>query len=296
MKLLFISPSYKPRIGGVEKHVEQIAKNLVKKGHTVTLVTEQFENTKSREKLGGIEIIRLRYPKIKYFGLLLLWIKFLRILESIKNADVVHVHDVFIWYLPFRFLFPNKKVVTTFHGWEGRWPILAKNIYLKKMAARLSDKKIVIGKYIKKYYGINADTVMYGGTDKNFKKYKKIKNSIVYVGRLSGDTGLRLFLNDLKKKKYSKVIFIGDGELRSECEKFGIVTGFTDPSKYLYSAEYAVPGGYLSYIEARQNGCKITLYPDNKLKKDYWNEITELKKFQSWETLTNEYIGLYNNI
>ncbi|HET7098951.1 MAG TPA: hypothetical protein VFI61_01805 [Patescibacteria group bacterium] len=118
---------------------------------------------------------------------------------------------------------------------------------------------------------------------------------IVFVGRLEKDTGLLEFLKWLKENKWSKVDFCGDGSLRSECEKYGTVHGFTDPKPFLKKAEICVPGGYLSYIEAKAYGCKIKVFPNSPLKKDYWKEIMEVKKFQTWDQVADEYLSLWNS-
>jgi len=34
--------------------------------------------------------------------------------QLLQNADIIHCHDVFYWYLPFRFLYPHKPVFTPF--------------------------------------------------------------------------------------------------------------------------------------------------------------------------------------
>ena len=41
MKVLFLTRSYFPNIGGVEKHVEKITEILMKKGHEVIILTEK---------------------------------------------------------------------------------------------------------------------------------------------------------------------------------------------------------------------------------------------------------------
>ncbi len=124
----------------------------------------------------------------------------------------------------------------------------------------------------------------------------KIKNSMVFVGRLEKDTGVLQFLKWFDKNKKLKVDFVGDGNLRKECEKFGKVHGLTDPKPFMKKAEWCVPGGYLSYIEAKTFGCKIVVFPNNSLKKDYWKEIKKIEKFPSWEEIANEYLDLYNHI
>lgn len=164
MKILFIAHYFYPHIGGVEKHVLEVAKSLVQKGNEVTILTERYDKSlKDKETVNGIKVVRFSYPHIKLIGLKFIWWNIFKNRKLIVGADVVHIHDVFIWYLPFRFLFPFKKVYTTFHGWEGIWPIPWQNILIKRMAARLSDGSIAVGKYIEKYYGIKATKILYGG-------------------------------------------------------------------------------------------------------------------------------------
>lgn len=297
MKILFITPFFWPHVGGVEKHTIEVAKFLVKKGHDVTVLTQKNETLiKDKEVIRGINIVRFRFPQIKLIGLLLIWFSLLKNIKLINEADIIHVHDVFIWYLPLKIICPHKKVVTTFHGWEGKWPIPTKNIFLKRLSALMSDKNVFVGKYIGKYYGIKTDKIIYGGVNSKTQLTKKVSGTAVFIGRLEDDTGLRIFLKRIKGYKFKKLTFVGDGSLRQECESLGVVTGFIDPSGYLKNSEYVIPGGYLSYIEARDSGCKIITYADNPLKKDYWKEIKKIKKFPTWEVITNEYLNLYNNI
>lgn len=147
MKLLFISYYAWPHIGGVEKHVKKVVDELRQKGHKVKIISEE----------------NIKYPHIKFLGLLYIWFWLFKNRNLIKNADIIHIHDVFIWYLPFRFLYPRKKVFTTFHGWEGHWPLRWRDILMKRMAAKLSVGSIAVGKYIEKYYGIKVDKIVYGG-------------------------------------------------------------------------------------------------------------------------------------
>lgn len=108
------------------------------------------------------------------------------------------------------------------------------------------------------------------------------ESKIVFIGRLDADTGINEFREWLKTngKKFN-VKFISNSK---------------HPEKYLKTAEYCVPAGYLSYIEAKNAGCKIMVFPNNPLKKDYWNEILKIKNFPTWDKIADEYINLYNNI
>src|SRR5260370_31215381 len=127
MKILFLSHYFSPHIGGVEKHILFLSKELIKKGNEVTILTykhslslrDKFDpKLKSKETINGINVIRFTYPNKKFIGLFHIWYSLWIKRSLFFSNDIIHIHDVFIWYLPFRFLFPNKKVFTTIHGLE----------------------------------------------------------------------------------------------------------------------------------------------------------------------------------
>ena len=63
--------------------------------------------------------------------------------------------------------------------------------------------------------------------------------------------------------------------------------------KYLKTAEYCVPTGYLSYLEAKSYGCKIITFPNNPLKIDYWKEVKLLKTIPTWNEVVKIYLKLW---
>lgn len=331
MNILFITRFYYPHLGGVEKHVGGVSNYLIKKGDKVTIVTEKYgEELKSHEETNGITIIRLRYPKIKFLGLILIWLYLFKNLRLIKSADIIHCHDVFIWYLPFRFLYPKKPVFTTFHGWEGIYPIPFKNILIKKLSAKLSWGNICVGKYIEKFYGIKANSIAYGAVSLPRKSnFKKIPKSLVYVGRLEKDTDFDKSLQVIKLLKGWRIDFCGNGKFAKECSKYGTVHGWSDPTAYYAKAKFSFALGYLSILEGLINKCiviafasnfprltylrefpfakllivkspqeaikRINYYLDNpEISKALINEGYEWAKKNSWKKLTNQYLDLWN--
>ncbi len=300
MKILFISRLFYPHIGGVEKHTIEIAKSLIAKGHDVTILTEKYDNfLKNKEIIDGIKLVRIFYPHLKYLGLIYIWLQILKHRKLINEANIVHIHDVFIWYLPFRLFLPNTKVFTTFHGWEGIWPVPLFNIIQKRIASKLSMGTMSVGKCTLKYYGVKVDKIIYGATNYssniNYKSWKD-KLKIVFVGRLSEDNGLWEFFSWLDNNRKYTVDFVGDGDLSSRCRQYGVVHGFTDPAPFMKIAKICVPGGYLTYIEAKNFGCKVMIFPSNRFKKDCWAEIKKVKRFPTWSELADEYLDLYNHI
>ncbi|MBL7036532.1 glycosyltransferase family 4 protein [Candidatus Microgenomates bacterium] len=283
MKILFISHYCPPHIGGVEKHVESISKVLKKNGHKVVVIAKDHP---------------LKYPDIKFVGLIKIWVELFKLRKVIKDSDVIHIHDVFIWYLPFRFLYPNKKVYITFHGGRQDFPSVPfKYKFFLKIAHKLTDGSIAVGGYIGKYFQIKPNAVIYGGVSKNkpTRVKNKIKNSIVWLGRLDKESDLPQFLDWLKneKRKY-KVVFVGDGDMKKECSKFGEVVGFVkDPKAYISKPEIVVPVGYLSYLEAKQAEATVMTFPKTSMKKDYWRGIEKLSIVPTWESVVDVYLKLW---
>ncbi len=287
MKILFITRLYYPNIGGVEKHVEEIGKILKKKGNKVTVISEA----------------NIKYPRIKLLGIIFIWIWLFKNRNLIKKTDIVHIHDVFIWYFPFRLLYPEKPVFTTIHGLEWDNPLSKMGIWQKRIAAKLSTGSVGVGKFLEKYLRIKFDLITYGATATVHIKTARVKNSIVYVGRLEENTGLLKFLDWLKENPQYQVDFCGDGDLRGQCENYGEVHGFTDPIPYYKKAVYCTPGGYLAALEALSYGCKLKLFWNNKIKEDYWKmspfvrkDVEKWAKLQTWDKLADEYLNLYNHV
>ncbi len=305
MKILFITRLYSPHIGGVEKHIAEVSKRLKGKGESIIVLTEKYdESLKKEEVICGIKIVRFHYPHIKFLGLLMVWREIFILKKLVEEADIIHIHDVFIWYLPFKFIYPGKKVYLTAHGLEFDDPLSKVSIWQKRLAVELSRGTIGVGKYLEKYIGVRFNKIIYGAIYSKKSSPKKIKNSIVYVGRLDESTGLGKFLKWLGKNKKYSVNFCGDGPMRADCEKVGRVNGFVrNPSSFLAKSEYCVPGGYLSALEALNNGCRLKLFWNTKIRGDIWKDSPFVKKDarrwarkQTWEKLANEYLDLYNNI
>jgi glycosyltransferase involved in cell wall biosynthesis len=258
---------------------------LVKNGFSVTILTQRFAKLPIRETKKGIPIYRFSFPKKRFFGLLIIWWKLItEYRRLIAQADIIHLHDVFIWYLPLRLAFWRKRVVTTFHGWEGVYPVPLKNILIRQLASLLSSKTVAVGKYLEKYYRFKANKVLYGAVDFSNPSIKK-ENLLLYVGRLDYDTGLPVLLQALQVKGWKgRVVFCGDGLLREQAESVGEAKGFVDPRPYLKKAQIVFAGGYLSILEAFAYKCAVVAAEKNPLKKDYYL----MSPFASWITVVNE--------
>ncbi len=95
LKIAQISPYFVPVIGGMEKHVYHISKEMVNRGHKVSVFTSDRDRHSririERDKLDGVEINRFRtlvqVGEFAYF-----WPSFvIKLLE--EEFDIIHVHN-----------------------------------------------------------------------------------------------------------------------------------------------------------------------------------------------------------
>lgn len=157
-KILFFARLHYPHIGGVEKHVAQVTK-LLKRQHQITIITEGYaKNLKTAKGVYRIPVWDVSEKNKKWRIWSWLW----KNRHLITQADIVHIHDVFFWYLPFRLLYPSKPVYITFHGYETKFPPTFSAILQKRLAAWLTWGNICVGKYISRWYGIKPTFVTYG--------------------------------------------------------------------------------------------------------------------------------------
>lgn len=108
-----LNPFYYPFSGGTEKHLFEACRRLAKK-HDVTVLTSMLPHTKREEEIEGVRILRgpaavltwLPHPLPPPVPLYLMpWLDLAR---EVKRADVVHIHNRFV-YSMFE-LFAIKKV------------------------------------------------------------------------------------------------------------------------------------------------------------------------------------------
>ena len=278
MNILFLSRLFYPHIGGVEKHVLEMSKILVKKGHKVTIVTEHHSpRLKIRENIEGIQVFRIPGLKEQAIRKFKIWKWFLLNINLISNADIVHCHDVFFWYLPFRFLFPIKKVYTTFHGYEGKLPS-KKSILVRKLSEKLSLGNICVGEYLKKWYGTKTNFITYGGVnsephfDKTTLNNKKLK--IKLIGRFEKDIGIHTYKRALTELRNMKIDFelesYGEGIFKKDLRKIGKVYNPTfNISSVIKNADIVFASSYLTILEALINSKIVIAVYENSLKEDY---------------------------
>ncbi len=216
MKITYVCPFFYPVKGGMENHVLNLARQMVKKGHEVEVLTSNSLRNKKinigKENYNGISIVRFN----TLFNIGEFSPVFISVLNYIRksNSDIIHVHAYRQPHnlVPF---FSSKKSVLTLH-----WPNYPKGLrnYIIDKIIPVFDKtlgKIILKKYNKlialnipeKEWIINNFNIdknkisiipngipsfLLKNIKSSFKKRYKIKNKLlsISIARLNKSKGL----------------------------------------------------------------------------------------------------------
>jgi glycosyltransferase involved in cell wall biosynthesis len=278
MTILFFTRLYLPHVGGVEKHIYEISK-ILSKNYKIIIVAEQDDPSEPEyEKTDVTEVYRIPLSGVgesakKWH----IWKWLFAHLQLIKSSDLIHIHDVFFWYLPFRFLYPNHKSYITFHGYEGDEIPSLRKIFWHQLAARFTNGNICIGDFHRKWYQINPTFVSYGAVElpKN-KKAVSQTESAIFIGRLAPDNGIMDYLEAVRTLHLSLDVY-GDGPQKSQAieyvnnHKLAVrFMGYVpDSSRFILNHRYAFISRYLGILEALASQVPIIAHYNNSIKNDY---------------------------
>jgi glycosyltransferase involved in cell wall biosynthesis len=304
MNILFLTRLYSPHVGGVEKHVKNISQILSSK-HRIVIVTEQFDHhLPLYEKYPEGEVYRIPVSGIKEKDKKwVIWKWFWQHRDLLKNADIIHAHDVFFWIIPLRLIFFTKNYFVTFHGREGTADPGFRQIFWRKLSEKLASGNICIGQFISKWYKTKPDIISYGAVAvTNYQiKNNKSKN-IIYFGRLEPDTGIIEYLQAATVLKVHLNIY-GDGTLMRQCLAMsqnnpGLFTfiGFKNNiDELIGNYRIAFVSGYLSILESLAKHIPVIACYSGLLKYDYLN-MTPFSQFIKICNGSEEIIQAYKEI
>lgn len=238
MKIAFIGQKGIPaKFGGVEKHVEELAVELVGKGHEVFVYARNNYTDKSIKEYKGVKIINL--PSIPSKHLDAITHTFLATVHSLFcNYDVIHFQAIgpslMSWIV--RVFKRDTALLSTFHCqdyYHKKWGWFAKKSLLlgEYLTCKVPNKTITVsdllGEYSQKKYNINP-TVIYNGTKADKADVKDVgslekwnlkeKKYLVFVGRLIKHKGAHYLIEAFKEldnrdavSKDFKLVIVGDG-------------------------------------------------------------------------------------
>lgn len=248
MRIAMVTPYSLPNIGGIEKVVHALSKELVAKGNEVHVVTTnlQFPSTRFRElentAIDGVYVHRIRVlaRTTRFFSYPskggAIFVGLAKMLNLIK-PDIIHFHNIgapLLGYMAYRYAKKNS-VKFVFHPYyHDKYPFTVRNILLNYMGSVMKRSDLVItatqierDQLVAKYalepnrikiipYGVFrerlVDDILY---QQLREEYGSTKN-ILYVGRIEENKGIRYLLSAIEivqKTLDVKLFIIGRGDL-----------------------------------------------------------------------------------
>jgi glycosyltransferase involved in cell wall biosynthesis len=147
MRIVMLSTSFPPEVGGIQSHVANLAIALSKQGHRLKVVTVRRTTTERvRDTFAGLEVIRvpqLSLPRTMTAQYLALSTGFLVTLCARGQVDIVHYHTY--WPDAFTAFVVNKLVPTVYTAHESRFLIMAQEAkYQRRLRLALRPFQQVI--------------------------------------------------------------------------------------------------------------------------------------------------------
>lgn len=158
MKIAMIGQKGMPALyGGIERHVEELAAELVKQGHEVLAYAREWYTPKELKVHRGIKIVHAPTVKTKHLDAIVH--TFTSTIHALRQKpDVIHYHGVgpsLMAWLP-RVFSPRTKVIATFHcidRYHQKWGVFARlALWLGERAAcAFPHETIAVSKTIQNY-------------------------------------------------------------------------------------------------------------------------------------------------
>ncbi|MCD4693959.1 glycosyltransferase family 4 protein [bacterium] len=257
MKIAYLTVYYWPVEGGVERHVDYFAQEMIKKGHNVEVFTSDLGREgkikKKYDSKSGVKISRFKTIfKLGFSG------AFFPGVFSVakKDFDIIHVH---VYRHPFNFIpfFTNKKCVLTLHWpeypkklrkWYSNFGIWFIDLFFGKLILNKFDKLLAITgleiDWIKNKFKINKNKI---GLIPNGipKSYLKIRNGNKFRNKwkVGKNEIMTLSLSRLHKSKgFDQVI-----KIAKDFPKVKFFIGGVD-------------GGYENYLKKLSKNLKNVIF------------------------------------
>jgi glycosyltransferase involved in cell wall biosynthesis len=237
MKVVQVCPRFYPWYGGIETHVREISKRLIRLGLDVRILTTDPTNKLPKEELiDGIAISRFHsftFNEVHFFAP-----RLYSALMDLKDADLIHIHDyqdLPDLVLALTYGCNRKPFVLTphFHPMGGStWRTIAKKAYNLSLGKRIMQKAdvvIAVSEYekqlLQRKFGLQNYKVKYIPNGVDIKKIENIERKnvenkvILYVGRLEKYKGVQFLLKSFYKIKEdiptSQLLIVGVGPYKN---------------------------------------------------------------------------------
>ncbi|MEK7616896.1 MAG: glycosyltransferase family 4 protein [Patescibacteria group bacterium] len=245
MKILQLSVHFRPNIGGVETHLDDLVNALVKRKWLVTVLTYRPLTTKAGwkfyESSEGVSIIRIPWvPNLFYTLISYPFLEFLYLFPGLfittpavlllKNPDVIHAHGLVAGFVGMFWgkLFGKKVIIST----HSIYNFPKKGIYKSFASWIFKNANYCLGLSRQEVYeilslGINKLKVKKFTYWIDLEKFKRVENAkaklgwegdfvVLFVGRLIAEKGLEELLESAKNWVDVKLVIIGFGPLENK--------------------------------------------------------------------------------
>ena len=230
MKIAMVGQFY-PHIGGVSVHIYSLAKELVKQGHEVYVITYPHKDIKDIEGIKVIGTKGINIPGIRGLSFSINAEKTLEKLVKNEKIDIIHGH----------YLFPagyasvkvgKKYNITTYvtaHG-SDMYELYKKQKYMRpviKKVLKNADYVCVVSEALKEEVlktnvkGLN-DKISINWNNVDINKFKpnedyKFKKELIKKYNIDEDKPIVLFVGNLIKRKNVKKFIKSKKHVHSEC-------------------------------------------------------------------------------
>lgn len=247
-RLLVFTGGFPPEIGGMEKHVYEVSKRLVKNGFDIEVITCNTERAATFEHIDGFVVYRLpswnmlggRYPvpRFSLTTIRILWRVFRR------NYDCILTHTRFYLTSLLGLIFAKLKRIPLVHVEHGPGHISDLNIVVElinkvydhslgSLVVKNASKRVAVSSKVSEFLehlGAKDAVTIPNGVDLNKFVKKKTKRpaelgnvtTITFTGRLVYLKGvqdlIKAFLEVKKRIGNTKLLIVGDGPYRPELE------------------------------------------------------------------------------
>jgi glycosyltransferase involved in cell wall biosynthesis len=233
MKIALVVHFFPPKyLSGTEIATLNIAKNLVKRGHEVHVITWLDAGFPKKSMQDGFYVHRVFGKNIRFFSPVLFWIKILLCLRSI-HPDIIHIQNIRLGipgYLSKK-LFKIPYVIYA-RGSENIHHLSSISSYILRLTLLNANKVLVLTQDmkndIKSFYkgdilvipnGIELDKFENFSTDYLRTEQKK---SIIFIGRFVPIKGLEYLIKAMdviqKENENIYLTLVGDGNQRNFLE------------------------------------------------------------------------------
>jgi len=299
MRILYISHGYPPTLSGVTLVVEKLAKEMVRRGHSVTVAAASDHRIAHTEEDEGVQVVRLQSRSNPFWSdgaLPVVSQAELRQIVREADPDIVHSHETALLSLQLLRLGLDHEVplVATCHylprfvsqyvGWDGRLDVLAESIVWEYAIRLLNQFDHAVfpshtqaGAFIEKGLtvpttvisnGVDRDRYQPGrdGVDRVEATYRlPIGRRILFVSRLAKDKRIDVLLYSMLRLRQAEahLLLVGVGDDEERLREITHDLGLEDRVRFLgFVPEEDLPSLYrASDLFAIASECEVQSIP-----------------------------------